>query len=178
MSAFEELRTRWNAARQRRVVRWLMDGLFLVVVLAVAGVLQTRNHLTPGVAPVGKTTTLQGEPVSFQSLRGKPTLVAIWAPWCGVCKVESQNISWAMRLAGSAANVVSIAADFESVADVKRFVDDHDADYPVWLGSRPLVEQFAVQGFPTIYFLDSEGRVKRSAVGYTSTIGLLTRLLL
>ena len=83
-----------------------------------------------------------------------------------------------MHLAGHSANVISVASDFADVADVQRFVKAHDADYPVLLGTQETSRSFALEAFSTIYFLDAEGRVKGSAVGYTSTLGLLARLFL
>ena len=171
-------RSAFSRAREKRVVRWGVDALFFIAVIGVAGAFQTRRHLGAGAAPQATLSLLSGGELSFTSLRGKPTLLAFWAPWCGVCKVESQNISWAMHLAGGAANVLSVASDFQDVGAVRGFVQAHEVDYPVLLGDEETSRRFSVDAFPTIYFLDAEGRVKGSAVGYTSTLGLLARLLL
>jgi thioredoxin-related protein len=74
--------------------------------------------------------------------------------------------------------VVSVAASFENVDQVRAYVRDHGVDYPVLLGDDALVRAFRVEAFPTVYFLDAGGRVRRSATGYTTTLGLLARLFL
>jgi thiol-disulfide isomerase/thioredoxin len=174
--------TTWTA-RYRRIRQrvWARRGIDLAVLAALVfglGAWQTRTHLSSGEMPAAVLTTLAGERVSLESLRGKPVLVAFWAPWCSVCAAESQNLSWAKRVVGERARVVSIAASFENVAQVRAYVRDHGVDYPVLLGDDALLQAFHVEAFPTVYFLDAHGRVQRSATGYTTTLGILARLLL
>jgi hypothetical protein len=47
----------------------------------------------------------------------------------------------------------------------------------VLLGDDTTQAAFAVTAFPTYYFVDARGRVTGSAVGYTTTLGLLWHLL-
>jgi peroxiredoxin len=169
-------RARWQQARQRRWVRWGTDLVILAVLVAGIGAWQTRRHLSGVEAPRAVLVSLDGTEVSLDSLRGKPVLLAFWAPWCTVCGAESQNLSWVRSLAGSRAHVVSVAAAFENVDQVRAYVRDHAVDYPVLLGDEALVRAFHVEAFPTVYFLDADGRVRRSATGYTTTLGLLARL--
>lgn len=178
MGGLRRLAAAWRRARERRWVRWGQDALVLALAVAAISAYQTRGHLSDVPAPPLSLLTLSGEPASLAALRGKPALVAFWAPWCQVCKAESQNLSWAMRLAGRRAHVVSIAAGYDEVAEVRGYVQERDVDYPVWLGDEAAARAFRVEAFPTVYFLDPSGRVKHSAVGYTTTLGLLVRLFL
>jgi len=163
--------------RERRGVRWATDLFVLFVVLLVVGAFQTRKHLRGAVPPL-PLTTLDGQTTSLDAYKGKKTLVYLWAPWCGVCKAESQNVSWARSLVGSRANVVSIATAYEKVDDVRGYMNARGVDYPVLLGADAAVERaFHVSAFPTVYFVDASGKITGSATGYTTTVGLLWRLL-
>jgi thiol-disulfide isomerase/thioredoxin len=157
---------------------WRNRAIALVIVVAalwLGAKWQTRHHLS-GAPPPTTLASLDGEPVALSSLRGKPTLIAFWAPWCGVCKAESQNIAWARKLVGRRANIVSVATAYENLDSVKAFVKDHGVDYPVLLGNDGVIQDFHVTGFPTLYFLDADGTIRRSTFGYTTTLGLLLRL--
>ena len=63
--------------------RWLglaRDGALLLLVVTLVGAWQARDHLPPGTAPALHLRTLRGEPFALESLRGKPVLLAVWAP--------------------------------------------------------------------------------------------------
>lgn len=166
-----------DAYRHRRLVRWSVDALALVGVLSGVGLWQTRHHVR-GEAPAFSFPLLDtGAQVSRADLGGKPTLLVFWAPWCTVCKAESQNVSWVRSLVGAHANVVSVVSSYQSRAEVQAYVREHAVDYPVLLGDEATAAQFAVEAFPTVYFLDAQGRISGSAVGYSTTAGLVLRLL-
>lgn len=167
----------WTKARQRRWVRWGIDALVVFLALLAVSAWQTRGHLRD-VAPDFTVRSLDGAEVSLSSLRGKPVLLEFWAPWCGVCKAQSQNISWLKALVGGRAHVFSVASSYDGERQVNAYVREKGVDYEVLLGGDELARKYKVDAYPTMYFLDADGRIKHSAVGYTTSVGLLWRLLL
>jgi peroxiredoxin len=168
---------RFVALRDRRWFRWSMDLVVLAALLGGIGAWQARHHLR-GAPPEVVLRTLDGAPASLAALRGKPAMVAFWAPWCGVCGAQSGNVGWALRLAGDRARVVSVASSFDDLGQVRAYMTEHGVTYPVLLGDDAVVRAFRVDAYPTLYFLDAEGRIKGSVSGYTTTAGMLARLFL
>lgn len=177
--ALGRMRTAWEHARSRWWVRWGVDLAVLAVVVAAVTAWQTRRLPGAGTpAPAFTLSTLSGETVSLESLRGKPVVLAFWAPWCGVCGMESSNLSQLRSLAGDSAHVVSVAVAYDDEEAVRRFVAKHAVDYPVLLGDDGVQRAFRVDTFPTVFFLSPEGRIQRAVVGYTTLAGLSWRLML
>ena len=171
-------RARLAKLEERRWFRWGGEALVVLGAVLAIGLVQTRHHLGGGERPAATFRTLDGGTVTLESLRGRPLALAFWAPWCQVCAAQSGNLSRVARWAGDRARVVSVASAYGDVAEVKAYMKEHAVEYPVLLGDEEAVRAFHVEAYPTVYFLDSEGRIKRSVAGYTTTGGLLARLLL
>ena len=163
--------------RTRRAVRWPVDFAGLLLVVALIGLWQTRDHARGVPLPDLTLASLDGRAVRLSSLTGKPTLIAFWAPWCSVCRSTSDNVSRVAKLAGARVQVVSIALAYDGRPAVEHYVQSNGVDYPVLLGDDALAAQLHVTSFPTFYVLGADGRIAGSAVGYTTTLGLLWRLL-
>ncbi|MDP1826571.1 MAG: TlpA disulfide reductase family protein [Archangium sp.] len=162
--------------RGSRAFRWVVDLSVMLAIVLVIGAFQTRNH-PRGAAPQYTFTTLEQAPVTLSSLAGKPTLLAVWAPWCGVCKAESDNVSRARRWLGDRANVVSVATAFNEVSEVRQYMAAQGVDYPVLLAAEDFQQVMHVEAFPTVFVIDSQGRIVSSMQGYTTTLGLVWRTL-
>ncbi len=170
-------RARLEALERRRWFRWGGEAVVVLLAVLAIGAIQSRHHLSGGERPSATFRTLEGAPVTLESLRGKPLALAFWAPWCGVCAAQSDNLSRTLRWAGARVQVVSVAAAFGDVSEVRAYMKEHRVEYPVLLGDDATVRAFHVEAFPTVYFLDAEGRITGSVAGYTTTGGLLARLL-
>lgn len=168
-----------KAAKKPKWKRRIIETI-LYVSLFFGLVHWQASHLIPSgePAPDARLALYEGGAMSLSELEGKSVLLVFWAPWCSVCGAGSGNISRVQRWLGDRAQVVSVAIDYGSLADVKNYVEKHDVDYPVLLDDGTLAEAYQLRSFPTLYMLDKEGRVKRRVTGYTTTLGMYLRTLL
>lgn len=168
--------------RKKSASKWpgrIRDLILFMLLFMAVGMFQARNLL-----PTGETLDLQevalhgGGTLSIDDLKGKPTIMVLWAPWCGVCGAESNNVSRVKRWLGDRVNVYSLALDYQTTDAVDRFIEKHSVDYPVILGDDRLARELQVSAFPSIYVLNKEGRIKHRTTGYTTTFGMLWRVLI
>ncbi len=174
------LRQRWRSLRERRWFAWGMDLLIALMIFAGISTWQTREHLDTGVdAPafsLASFSSPEAPRTSLESLKGKKTVLFFWAPWCTVCDAESSTISALNASHGEEYNIRSVVLGYEDRTSIQAFMDEHEVDYPVLLGSNDMSKTWQISAFPTIYILDSQGQIASSVVGYTTRAGLLARL--
>ncbi len=107
----------------------------------------------------GKTHTLSG-------YKGKWVLVNYWATWCPPCLEEIPDL---IALHGDKKNnlvVIGVAMDYRNAKQVTDFADGLLVDYPIVLGTPRIVRQIGpVQGLPTTYLYNPEGKMVAQQVG-------------
>jgi len=107
----------------------------------------------------GKTHTLSG-------YKGKWVLVNYWATWCPPCLEEIPDL---IALHGDKKNnlvVIGVAMDYRNAKQVTDFADGMLVDYPIVLGTPRVVRQIGpVQGLPTTYLYNPEGKMVAQQVG-------------
>jgi thiol-disulfide isomerase/thioredoxin len=143
--------------------------LLLTLDAAAAAAQAPPPHLAPGEpAPDVRVERLVGGALQLSALRGKVVVLDFWATWCPPCRAE---LPWLLRLARryEPRGVVlvamnqdegpqrELAAQFaEELPGISRFTT---------LGGPAVGVPFRVDGLPTMYVLDRQGRVFASAEG-------------
>ncbi len=165
--------------RRSRAARFAVELAFFVALVLGIGAFQARK-LPTGAPPPIQLSTLGGGALTNQNLVGKPTMLVVWAPWCGVCGAESDNVDRVAGIVGARANVVTVATGYATTGgeeSVRAFVRKHGVESAVGLDAdNALAGAFGVRSFPTTFFLDEAGHIDHAVVGYTSTISMLARL--
>lgn len=105
-------------------------------------------------------TTLAGDSVSLESLRGQVVLLNLWATWCTPCRMETpylQSIYEEHRDDGFV--IVGISMDTRDAADdVAMFVDEFDVTYTILHDPQMRgMELYQVLGLPATFLIDREG---------------------
>jgi len=109
----------------------------------------------------------------YSPIVGKPLVLHFWATWCPTCKLEASNI----EAISKKYEVLTIAVNSGSNAKIKAYMTQRDLSFRVVNDSDgKWARQFKVEAYPTTFIYDARGELKFTEVGYTSTIGLFTRM--
>ncbi|MEL6182133.1 MAG: redoxin domain-containing protein [Myxococcota bacterium] len=177
----EQRRGWWHRLRHHWAGRWFVDLCLVAAVLYGVTTVQSWHLIATGEpAPNFALSTLAGERIELEALRGKKVLLVFWAPWCGVCGAESDNISaiHSVYADDSDVEVLSVVLGHEGIDTVQAFVAEHDVTYPVLLGHRDVQKAYRIDRFPTAYVISESGQIEDTMVGYTTQLGMHLRLML
>lgn len=115
-----------------------------------------KNALPPVVLPcLGGGTA-----VRLSSLLGKPTLINVWASWCGPCRTELPLLAKAHRQYGSQVRFLGIDAG-DDTASAIGLLDEFDVTFPQVsdAGMQTKARLGYASGLPLTVFVDAQGRM-------------------
>ena len=105
--------------------------------------------------------------LSMSDFRGKITYVDFWASWCGPCRLSLPALnSLNEQFAEEPVQFLAISIDVVE-EDAWDFLKRYSVDYPVVIDTEgDIARMFAVDGMPSGYLLDAEGRVREIHIGF------------
>jgi len=153
--------------------------LFGLVIVALALLLTAARRdpieLEIASAPAWRSPTwaledVNGELVKSSDFAGKVVILDFWATWCGPCRMEIPGfIELQKQYADKGLVVVGVSLDQDGASVVKSFMEKTGINYPVVLGDETIVSAFGgVEGIPTTFVIDRDGKIIRKHVGYTA----------
>jgi thiol-disulfide isomerase/thioredoxin len=105
----------------------------------------------------------------------KKILVHFWATWCPTCKFEASNIEKISK----DYEVITVAVQSGSREQIQKYLDDNELTFKVVNDENAVYsKKFNIKLFPTTLIFDKNKELKFSEVGYTSTAGLYSRMIL
>jgi peroxiredoxin len=153
--------------RLRKLGSLLLNVAVIAGVFAAVSAFQARNMLAADRQPA---------PELLADLPARPVLIYFFAPWCRVCAASADNLT---RLRGlreaDRLEILTVALDWQSVGELQAYAARHELNVPVLLGNADVARDWHVYAFPTYYVLDSEQRVVRRDIGYSTQLGLWWR---
>ncbi len=158
----------------KRLRRWAREALIILAIVIGVQLWQTRG-LAEGMAPPLAGTDLAGQPAGLARAltAGKPVLVAFWATWCAVCRVEMGNLEAIAR----DTPLVAVAMQSGDGAEVAKVLKERGRSLPAIVDADGRIARaWNVRGVPTHYIIDRRGRVRFAVVGYATEWGLRARL--
>jgi len=106
-------------------------------------------------------------PPDFARYRGQVVVVDFWASWCKPCR---QSIPWLndLRTRYGTQGLVIVGVNVDAKrADADRFQRDVPIRFDVVYDPEGrLAEQFGLQGMPTTFVFDRDGKLAHTLLGY------------
>lgn len=146
--------------------RWTTALLVLAaVVLATVGYFSFSSKSS---APDVTFTSLTGEKVSMQSLRGKVVMVNFWATSCTTCVHEMpQMVQTYNKYKDRGLDFVAVAMSYDPPNYVLNYAQTRNLPFKVALDTKgDLAKSFGdVKLTPTTYVIDKNGNILKRYVG-------------
>lgn len=107
-----------------------------------------------------KMVDLQGNQVSFESLKGKVVFLNIWATWCPPCIAEMPNIQRLYdKVASDKIAFVMLSVDEGGMEKVKKFIDKKNYSFPVYMPASNFPQEFYSNAIPTTFIIAPDGKI-------------------
>jgi peroxiredoxin len=125
------------------------------------------HNTQPSIAPDFSLESLDGGTMRLSDLRGKAVLLNFWATWCGPCKIE---MPWFVDLQNQyraqGLQIVGVAMDDASKADIKKFAQDMGVNYPILIGKEAVGDQYGgVPALPETFLIGRDGKIVDKIIG-------------
>ncbi|GLC87770.1 peroxiredoxin family protein [Lysinibacillus piscis] len=127
-------------------------------------------------APAITLTSLDGENINLQDLRGKKVVLNFWATWCPPCKAEMPHMQEYYEQHAKKDNVEILAVNLTKeerdvtedakIDTVMTFKDSFELTFPILLDPNHVAgSTYQIIAIPTTYFIDSKGIIQRAIKG-------------
>ena len=144
--------------------KFLLGGAAIVALLAGFAVFLSTKPPAPPV----EFTSLKGEKIALENLRGKVVLVNFRATDCPGCVVEMpQLVDTYKKYKDRGLETVAVAMSYDPPNYVLAYASDKGLPFPVALDPQgQLAKAFKdVQLIPTTFVIDKQGRILQQTVG-------------
>jgi thiol-disulfide isomerase/thioredoxin len=132
------------------------------------------------MAPLFSVTTVDGQHISLEDLKGKVVLIDFWATWCGPChEALPHMLKIAKKFQGEPLVMLSVSLD----TDEKKWKDFIAKNEMTWLNCRDgsfdaaMAKLFAVHEIPHTFTIDADGVLQDEHVGDAAIEGKLKKQL-
>jgi peroxiredoxin len=145
---------------------WLgLSGLVAVLAIAIAGYFSLGSG---NAAPAVTYTSLSGEKISSESLRGKVVMVNFWATSCVTCIKEMPDmVKTYNKFQGKGLEFVAVAMSYDPPNYVLNYAQTRSLPFKVALDTDGAVAKAFgdIKLTPTTFVIDKKGNILKRYVG-------------
>ena len=154
----EGLKTRWKAFRSHFWGSLALDVVLIITGFLLISMWQTRNLPDDDHTPPLELAWLDDMKADSVLVPGQVGVVYFFAPWCFYCRSSIDNLNELVS-SGKLAWARVVALEYESLDEVREFIDETGVHLPVLLGTGklPVIGRSVV--FPPILLLMVTGRL-------------------
>lgn len=161
---------------REKIKKYIKEALIFVVVLTVAmNAMSYYKSLDLNKDKLNITSFKLLDNTEYTIQENKAILLHFWATWCPTCKFEAGNI----EKISNDYEVITIAVQSGSNEEVQNYLKEHNLSFKVVNDNDGFYShKFNIKAFPTTLIYDKDKNIKFTEVGYTTTAGLYSRMLL
>jgi thiol-disulfide isomerase/thioredoxin len=146
----------------------------LVAIVLLSGTSSRTGTGRP--APPLPNSVLVPPKVTLAALRGRPAAINFWASWCSPCLKEAPELERVARQLRGRARLVGVDWT-DGTGAARSFVAQHHLTYPNLIDSDGVTgSRYGLNGLPTTFILDGEGKITDILRGPQSAESLLRAL--
>lgn len=141
-------------------------------IIIFGGQFLAGSGLVTGTPPAIEQTTLTGTATMPLIAKG-PALIYFWAEWCGICRSIQSNVDAVVHDYPA----VTIAVRSGNDRAVTDYMKNQQITWPTVNDPDGTIGQrYGVRAVPAMLFVNGNGKIVFTSVGYTSEWGLRLRL--
>jgi len=151
----------------------IIAGLSAILIFSLPTRMRSQQASTGSVCEAGRDTvahfklpTVGGGFMTSEELKGKVTVVDVWATWCGLCVKEIPIYNRLYNaFEGQDVAIVGIAVESPCL-DIPLRIRQLGIRYPILIGDDQTLSTFGrIQGFPTTVVINKEGKIYKQYMG-------------